>query len=366
MRKTPLHADHLRLGGKMVNFAGWEMPVHYGSQLNEHLAVRQHAGMFDVSHMTVVDIKGNNSTAFLRHLLANDVAKLSAPGKALYSCMLNDQGGVIDDLIVYSINPDYYLMIVNASTREKDLAWLKQQASAFKVHIIERTDLAMIAVQGPAAPQIVQSLLPAELQNKIKTLQSFEVSQFYDGWIARTGYTGEAGYEILLPAEKISDFWNKLLEAGVKPAGLGARDTLRLEAGLNLYGSDMDETVTPLESNLAWTIAWEPADRNFIGRKALEEQRAQGIKQKLVPVLLEVKGVLRNHQKVKTNTGEGEVTSGSFSPILEKGIGFARIPVSTQSHCEVEIRGQWLPMQVVKGPFIRTGKMVYKMLESLS
>lgn len=362
MYQTPLHAEHIRLGAKMVEFAGWEMPLHYGSQLNEHLSVRQHAGMFDVSHMNAVDIIGEQAKPFLRYLLANDVSKLTTEGKALYSCMLDDKAGVIDDLIVYYLSPSHYLMTVNAGTREKDLAWLEEQAKPFSVQITERRDLAMIAVQGPEAKKLLTSVLSPEDAQTVSALGSFEVASLKDMRIARTGYTGEEGYEIMLPAIMAADFWNHLLKAGVKPIGLGARDTLRLEAGLNLYGTDMDNHVTPLESNLAWTVAWEPSDRDFIGRHALEAQRKKGVQKKLVCVVLQGKGVLRNHQKVRVDEGEGEITSGSFSPVLEKGIGFARIPVSASSECEVEIRNQWVPAHIVKGPFVRGGKIIYKML----
>lgn len=358
MNQTPLHAEHLKLGAKMVDFAGWAMPLHYGSQLNEHQVVRQQAGMFDVSHMTIVDIKGPDAKNYLRYLLANDVAKLTTSGKALYSCMLNEQGGIIDDLIVYYLTRDYYLMIVNAATRDKDLAWMQQQAKTFQVMITERTDLAMIAVQGPQAQDLLAQALSAEQAQAMAELKPFYVAWLNDWWIARTGYTGENGYEILLPATEAPNLWQALLHVGVKPAGLGARDTLRLEAGMNLYGTDMDESVTPLESNLGWTVAWEPADRDFIGRAALIQQQEQGVPKQLVYIVLTGKGVVRNHQKVMVHEGVGEVTSGSFSPVLQKGIGFARIPTCQVKHCQVEIRGELLPAQIVPGPFVRAGKIL--------
>jgi aminomethyltransferase len=314
--------------------------------------------------MTIVDIKGPEAKKYLQYLLANDVAKLTTVGKALYSCMLNEQGGVIDDLIVYYLTPDYYLMIVNAATREKDLAWLQQQAKSFQVEITERPDLAMIAVQGPQATSLLEKALPAEQAQAMLTLKPFFVAWLKDRWIARTGYTGENGFEILLPANEAAKLWQDLLTAGVKPAGLGARDTLRLEAGMNLYGTDMDESVTPLESNLAWTVAWEPAERDFIGRQALTQQHEQGVPNQLVYVILTGKGVVRNHQKVAVQEGTGEITSGSFSPVLQKGIGFARIPASKTTHCQIEIRGEWQPAQIIKGPFVRAGKIVYESLES--
>jgi aminomethyltransferase len=355
--RTPLYEEHLKAGGKLVDFAGWDMPINYGSQIEEHHAVRHGAGMFDVSHMTVVDLTGERVREYLRLLLANDVVRLKDTGKALYSCMLNTTGGVIDDLIVYYLQDDYYRMVVNAATREKDLAWLVEQAKAFDVTVKERPELAMIAIQGPDARDTVLDVLDPERAAIAGTLKPF-VGAFSDDWfIARTGYTGEDGFEIILPGGAAGGFWRRLHAAGVGPAGLGARDTLRLEAGMNLYGADMDEAVTPLESGLAWTVAWEPQDRDFIGRNALETQRREGVPRKLVGLLLEGKGVLRNHQKVIVgNNGTGEITSGSFSPTLQRSIGLARVPQDTGDSCQVEIRGKQLPARVVKPPFVRNGK----------
>jgi len=356
--RTPLYEEHLAAGGKLVDFAGWEMPINYGSQIVEHHAVRQHAGMFDVSHMTVVDLTGARVRNYLRRLLANDVARLKDAGKALYSCMLSATGGVIDDLIVYYLREDYYRMVVNAATREKDLAWLREQAVMFDVMVKERSELAMIAIQGPDAVDKVLGVLDPDKAAIASTLKPF-VGVFAGDWfIARTGYTGEDGFEIILPGAEAAGFWRTLRAAGISPAGLGARDTLRLEAGMNLYGADMDEAVTPLESGLAWTVAWEPSDRDFIGRAALETQRREGVPCKLVGLLLEGKGVLRNHQKVIIgNIGTGEITSGSFSPSLQRSIAFARVPQNTGDSCQVDIRGKLLPVRVVKPPFVRNGKV---------
>jgi aminomethyltransferase len=268
--RTPLFDEHVAAGGKMVDFAGWEMPINYGSQIEEHNQVRTDAGMFDVSHMVVVDLEGERTREFLRYLLANDVDRLQDSGKALYSCMLNETGGVIDDLIVYFLRDDFFRMVVNAATREKDLAWLEKQAAAFSVNVRERPELAMIAVQGPNARAKTLPLLPDSAREAAAGLKTFTGMFDGDWFIARTGYTGEDGFEIILPAGEAAGFWRRLSYAGVKPAGLGARDTLRLEAGMNLYGSDMDESVSPLESALGWTVAWEPVDRDFIGRAALE------------------------------------------------------------------------------------------------
>jgi aminomethyltransferase len=356
--KTPLYDEHVAAGGKLVDFAGWDMPINYGSQIEEHHNVRKTAGMFDVSHMTVVDLTGERVGDYLRHLLANNVDRLKDSGKALYSCMLNESGGVIDDLIVYYLQDDFYRMVVNAGTRDKDLAWLEQQAAAFSVKVQERPELAMIAIQGPEARAKVLAVLSDEARAVAEPLKVFFGAFAGGDWfIARTGYTGEDGFEIILPAADAPAFWQQLKAAGVQPTGLGARDTLRLEAGMNLYGSDMDETTTPLESALAWTVAWDPQDRDFIGRQALEQQREQGAGHKLVGLLLEDKGVLRNHQKVVVeNNGEGEITSGSFSPTLQRAIAFARVPRETGASCKVEIRGRLLAARVVKPPFVRHGK----------
>jgi len=361
-QRTPLYQQHLAAKAKMVDFAGWDMPIHYGSQIEEHHQVRNDAGMFDVSHMVVLDLKGVDCQPFLRRLLANDVARITTPGKALYSCMLNTNGGVIDDLIVYFMRDDWYRMVVNAATRDKDLAWINAQAESENIDITERDDLAMIAVQGPNAREKTHNALgPAiEAARELKPFFAADCSgENGELFVARTGYTGEDGYEIMLPAEQAAATWDALLKAGVKPIGLGARDTLRLEAGMNLYGQDMDEDVTPLESGLAWTVAFEPEDRIFIGRNRLDKQKAGGIDKKLVGLILEDRGVLRPHMKVVTNEGEGEVTSGSFSPTLGKSIAMARIPFTSEQQCQVEIRGKLLKARIVQYPFARNGKALF-------
>ncbi|MCH8538274.1 MAG: glycine cleavage system aminomethyltransferase GcvT [Alkalimonas sp.] len=352
---TALHAKHLEAGAKMVDFFGWHMPINYGSQIEEHHAVRQDAGMFDVSHMTIVDLTGARTRDFLRKLLANDVAKLSVPGKALYTAMLNEQGGVIDDLIVYFLQDDFFRVVVNSATREKDLAWINQHAAAFDVTVTERTELALIAVQGPNAKAKVATLLSSEQQSAVEGMKPFFGVQSGELFIATTGYTGEDGYEIAMPAEKAADFWQRLIDAGVKPAGLGARDTLRLEAGMNLYGQDMDDSVSPLAANMGWTIAWEPSDRDFIGRSALEQQKAKGT-DKLVGLVMEQKGVLRHGQRVVVEGGEGIITSGTFSPTLGFSIAMARVPASVGDSAEVDIRGKLVPVKVIKPAFVRMGK----------
>jgi aminomethyltransferase len=346
------------MGAKLVDFAGWDMPIHYGSQIEEHHAVRRYAGMFDVSHMTVVDLHGARTRSFLRFLLANDVGKLREVGKALYSCMLSERGTVLDDLIVYYLDEDHFRLVVNSATREKDLEWIGYQAGAFEVQVRERPELAMIAVQGPHARDKVVTLLDPSQRPVAQRLKPFYAAGLGDWFIARTGYTGEDGFEIMLPADEATGLWNALEEHEVRPCGLGSRDTLRLEAGMNLYGSDMDETVSPLVSGLGWTVAWEPRERNFIGRAALEAERASGPGQKLVGLVLEDKGVLRDHQRVLVEgTGEGEVTSGSFSPTLGRSIALARVPAGVGERCEVEVRGKRLAARVVRPPFVRHGKV---------
>jgi len=356
LKQTVLNAAHRALGARMVDFGGWEMPVSYGSQIDEHHAVRRAAGMFDVSHMCVVDLSGAGCRPFLRRLLANDVDKLMVPGKALYSCMLNEAGGVIDDLIVYYLAEDRFRLVVNAATRDKDLAWITRHAAAFGVAVTERSDLAMIAVQGPEARAHVAALLDAGDRDAALALPRFAAGQFGDFFVARTGYTGEDGFEVILPAGNALAFWDALRARGVVPAGLGARDTLRLEAGMNLYGQDMDESTTPFEAGLAWTVALEPESRDFIGRAALESQRAAGVPRQMVGLVLEDKGVLRHGQRVDCATGAGEVLSGTFAPTIGKSIAFARIPAGDPGTVTVYIRGRALPARVVAWPFVRGGK----------
>jgi aminomethyltransferase len=355
-QRTPLYDMHLALGAKMVDFGGWDMPLHYGSQVDEHHQVRRDCGVFDVSHMTVIDISGAQAKAYLQHLLANDVERLQDVGKALYSAMLNEQGGVIDDLIVYLTDFGYRL-VVNAATRAKDLAWLHLQSLDFDVELKLRSELAMLAIQGPHARQKTAEQVCQSRAQLINSLKPFEGQADGDWFIARTGYTGEDGLEIMLPASAAVEFLNDLVGAGISPIGLGARDTLRLEAGMNLYGQDMDENVTPLVANMAWTVAWEPETRQFVGRSALHQQQASGVQSKLVGLVLEERGVLRAHQVVRVEgIGDGEITSGSFAPTLGKSIALARVPSATSERAEVEIRGKWYPVRVVKPTFVRNGK----------
>ena len=355
MRQTPLYDAHLAAGARLVDLVGWALPINYGSQIDEHQSVRSSAGMFDVSHMTVVDIRGPDARPFLSRLLANDVARLKIRGKALYSCMLNEAGGVIDDLITYFVDEDWFRMVINAVTRDKGMVWLEQQPAEFNLAVSEHHELAIIAVQGPEARGAVHSLLPPAAVNELLESKPFTAVKHGHLFIARTGYTGEDGYEVLLPDDQAEPFWNALRDAGVKPCGLGARDTLRLEAGLNLYGQDMDEDVTPLESGLAWSVAMKD-ERQFIGRSALERQQAAGLRNKLVGLVLDGRGVLRPQQPVLTAAGPGLTTSGSFSPTLQRAIAFARVPVGAQDSCSVDVRGKALPARIVQPPFVRNGK----------
>lgn len=357
--KTPLYDAHVAAGAKMVDFHGWDMPLNYGSQIEEHHAVRKQAGMFDVSHMTIVDVTGPEAKPYLRHLLANDVAKLQQPGRALYTGMLNQDGGVIDDLIVYYFADDAYRLVVNSATRDKDMAWLVKQAGEFDVAVTERTELAMIALQGPLAEEKIAILLSDDQYGQVKNMKPFFGVQHGDVFVATTGYTGEKGYEIIVPNELIVSAWDKLRDNGVQPCGLGARDTLRLEAGMNLYGQDMDEQVSPLAANMAWSVAFEPADRDFIGRSALEQQKQQGT-EKLIGLVMEEKGVLRAGLKVQVEGGEGVITSGTFSPTLGYSIAMARVPQPVGDTAQVEMRKKMVTVKVVKPAFVRNGEAVIK------
>lgn len=360
-KQTPLFQLHRELGARIVDFGGWDMPVQYSSQIGEHHAVRRAAGVFDVSHMCVIDLKGARVRPFLRTLLANDVDKLVRPGKALYSCMLDESGGVLDDLIVYYLADSWFRVVVNAATRDKDLAWIRRHAREPDVGVQERTDLAMLAIQGPEARAKAAKLLSRVGAATALELDTF-VGREIDGWfVARTGYTGEDGFEIMLPASDAERVWRELNSLGVASCGLGARDTLRLEAGMNLYGNDMDEKTHPFESGLGWTVAMEPHERRFIGREALQAVKTQGSSRKLVGLLLEDRGVLRSHQQVVVpGVGTGEITSGTFSPTLERSIAFARVPAGTGHQVQVDIRGKLLNARVVKPPFVRFGQALVR------
>lgn len=368
-QQTSLFSWHQANNGKIVDFSGWDMPVNYGSQIEEHHAVRQAAGMFDVSHMTIVDVHGVDAKAYLQYLLANDVARLDGQkGKALYSGMLNASGGVIDDLIVYNMGDDvnaqpWYRTVVNCGTREKDLAWMEEQSAPYQLELTERDDLAMIAVQGPQALSLHQQVAPQALGEQIATLSVFQGVEYNESFYARTGYTGEDGLEIIVPSTQVQSLWESLIAVGVKACGLGARDTLRLEAGMNLYGHEMDDSVSPLIANMAWTIAWEPSERDFIGREIIAAEKAQGVSQKLLGLVMRDKGVLRAHQKVVVVSDDGseqhgEITSGTFSPTLGYSIALARVPASLKvgEQCLVEIRNKRVAVEVTKPCFVRNGE----------
>lgn len=357
--RTPLYDQHLALGARMVDFAGWEMPLHYGSQVDEHHAVRRAAGMFDVSHMLGIDVSGPDARPFLRHVLANDVSRLATTGSALYSCMLNAAGGVVDDLIVYQLGDGQYRCVVNAGCADKDVAWLAGQARAGRFDVVPgaRRDLAMIAIQGPHAREAFWQARPA-LRAATGSLGRFEAALPGSALVGRTGYTGEDGFEVAVPGEEAVSLWRSLLAAGVRPCGLGARDTLRLEAGMNLYGTDMDESTTPIESGLAWTVDLS-TPRAFVGRLAVEGQTPSRV---LVGLRLLERGVMRAHMPVRTRLGEGVVTSGTYSPTLGFSIGLARLPSREGAlpvpgeRVSVAVRDRWLPAEIVKPPFVRNGR----------
>jgi len=355
LKHTALIEAHRKLNAKLVDFGGWEMPLHYGSQIEEHHSVRRDAGMFDVSHMLAIDVLGSDARTFLGEVLANNVDRLTTPGKALYTCMLNSEGGVVDDLIVYFVDDASFRLVVNAGTAEKDIDWITRQRdrSGQDVEIVPRHDLSMIAVQGPNAREKFWRAAPAA-RAATEDIEKFYAAQL-DGWmIARTGYTGEDGFEIMLPAGEADQLWTALLDSGVAPAGLGARDTLRLEAGMNLYGQDMDENVTPTESGLGWTVDLK-TPRDFIGKAAIMDSRAG---RKMVGLVLQDRGVLRAHQNVRTAHGQGEITSGTFSPTLGVSIALARLPVAVEvgEDVSVEVRGRRLRARTVKYPFVRNGQ----------
>ncbi|MBF0283855.1 MAG: glycine cleavage system aminomethyltransferase GcvT [Magnetococcales bacterium] len=366
LRRTPLYDKHVALGGRMVPFGGWEMPLHYGSQVKEHHAVRRACGIFDVSHMGRVEVMGEGAERFLRHLLANDVARLK-DGLGQYTLMLNEQGGVIDDLIVYRLRDDHFRLVINAGRREQDRSWLRWRSEPFPVVLRDRDDLAMIALQGPQSLSEPLALVLDRLCSMpdIQAMPPFGV--FDDPCagvsVCRTGYTGEEGLEILLPVDRARDLWDRLIAGGVQPCGLGARDTLRLEAGLNLYGQEMDESSHPLESGVGWVVAWNPPERGFVGRDALETLRGRKDNRQRIGLMLLEAGVLRNHMPVfaeENGAPIGEITSGGYSPTLERGIALARVAGSAApgQRLWVEVRGRRAAVLAVKPPFVKKGEIL--------
>jgi aminomethyltransferase len=334
------------------------MPVRYDSDLAEHSAVRESAGLFDLSHMGEIHLRGPQAAEALDHALAGKLSAM-AVGRAKYSLLLTEQGGVIDDLIIYFFAADEWRVVVNAGTADKDIAWMLRvkQAGGFDVAIAPRRDLSMVAVQGPNARAKVWAARPA-WQAATESLTPFVAAVVGDDTlVARTGYTGEDGFEIVLPATEAVQLWRDLAAQGVRPCGLGARDTLRLEAGMNLYGQDMDELVQPGQAGLTWTVSLKDAERRFIGREALEQFATPAA---FLGLKLQERGVMRAHMAVRTKEGMGELTSGTMSPTLGVSIGFARLPqgVRPGDTAEVDIRGKWVPALVCKLPFVRNGKAV--------
>jgi len=353
---TPLLTQHQKLDAKIVDFGGWALPVNYGSQIEEHHAVRKNVGMFDVSHMTVSDVTGKQAIAFLEKILANDINKITdTPGKAIYSCMLNEQGGVIDDLIVYYLNDEHCRLVTNASTNEKDMAWLSKQATTFDVSFKERSELALLAVQGPNAIKVCKQVLEPSFASVVNSLERFQGAFYNEQFAGRTGYTGEDGIEFIVSAEFANTLWEKFLEAGVQPCGLGARDTLRLESGMSLYGNDLDEEHSPLESGLNWTVSLN-GNRDFIGKTAI----INSAKHQMVGLILTDRGVLRGHQAVLlSDTQIGEITSGTFSPTLEQSIALARISadvtLAVGDTVKIAVRKKQLNAVVAHSPFVKNG-----------
>ncbi len=358
MKATPLNKVHKALRARMVEFAGWEMPVQYESALQEHIAVRKAVGLFDVCHMGRVRIKGADALGLIQRVSCNDAARLS-DGQAQYSGLLNPAGGFIDDIIVHRLAGDHFMICVNASGRAKDLAWFMEHRAG-RVEVIDESDAtAQIAVQGPKAAEILQPLTHLPLQQiKYYWFREGEVGGV-KALVARTGYTGEDGFELYLPAEAAESIWNRLMElgqaVGIRPAGLAARNTLRLEMKMPLYGNDIDDTTTPWEAGLGWIVKLARPD--FVGRSVLEQQQQQGIRRKLVGFELVDRGIARDHFPVWIDDqSAGHVTSGSYSPSLEKSIGMAYVPMDHQvpgSRLSVEVRGKRLAAQVVKTPFYR-------------
>ncbi|QEY60132.1 glycine cleavage system aminomethyltransferase GcvT [Pseudomonas sp. C27(2019)] len=356
--RTPLYDMHLALGAKIIDFNGWDMPLHYGSQVEEHHHVRKECGMFDISHMSIFDIQGAQAQAFLQHVLCNDVALLDSVGSAQHSLLLNEQGGVIDDVMVFRTDTGYRL-VGNAVTRQRVQAWLNEHAEAFSCVVSWRNDLCLFSIQGPLTRERLSGILSSSRSQLVKTLEHHFAAADGDWFISCTGYTGEVGIEIMLPASQAVDFMNELVGAGIAPIGIGARDTLRLEAGFNLYTFDTSEQISPLAANMQHIVSWQPESRNFIGRQALQAQQDNGVAEKLVGLVLEERGVLRAGQPVRIdNNINGVITSGSFSPTLGKAIALARVPIDTGDRAEVEIRHKWFPVRVVKPRFVRHGKIL--------
>jgi len=366
LKQTPLNAIHRQMGGRMVDFGGWDMPVQYpAGTIEEHLRTRTHAGLFDVSHMGEIEVKGPDAIKFVNRISSNDVTKL-VDGQAQYSALTTPQGTVIDDLLVYRLSSAHLLLVVNASTTEKDWEWiLSQQAGEYVALENVSPDYCQIALQGPDAQSILQKLTDLPLAD-IKYYHFTHGSvDGVRGIVSRTGYTGEDGFEVYAPADRAEQLWNKILDAGqadtptgVLPCGLAARNTLRLEAGMSLYGNDIDETTTLLEANLGWICKLDKGD--FTGREALAAQKAEGVKRKLVGFEVTDRGIARDHQEIVIDGNRvGHVTSGSPAPFLKKNIGLAYVPVeyaSVGQAIQIDVRGRLVGAQITKTPFYKRQK----------
>ena len=359
LRRTPLHDRHLAHGARMVPFAGWEMPVAYTGISDEHLAVRTRAGLFDVSHMGEVEVAGRDALAAMQRITSNDAAKLQV-GQAQYSALMTPDGTFVDDLLVYRMADSHFLLVVNASNLEKDFAWISReiQAAGDAVAVDASPRYALLAVQGPAAREVVQPLTSVDLAGlKYYWFAHGEVAGVR-AMVSRTGYTGEDGVEIFVPPRYAPRLWDALFEAGrpadLRPAGLGARDTLRLEAAMRLYGNDIDETTTVLEADLEWIVSWSKGD--FIGRGALEAQKAAGVPRRLVGFEMLDRAIARHgYPVIMAGRPAGQVTSGTQTPFLRKAIGMAYVPagLSTGDEIEIEIRHRRARARLVPLPFYK-------------
>jgi len=358
LKRTPLHASHAELGARLVEFAGWEMPVQYAGVIEEHRAVRTAAGLFDVSHMGEVRVRGAGAESFLQRLTPNDVSKL-APGRAHYSGLLTDRGTYIDDLLIYRLAADDFLVVVNASNAPRDFEWIASRVSGDAEVTDESDRWALIALQGPKAVEILEPLSPGASELKYYGFRQGQV----DGrpaLISRTGYTGEDGFELYVDPEHAAPLWRRLLDAGASPAGLGARDTLRLEAAMALYGHEIDETTTPWEAGLDWVVKLGKGD--FLGRDALVAQKEAGLPRKLVGFEVEGRGIARQGHAVLSGEGGapvGVVTSGTWSPTFEKALGLAYVPpdlAAPGTPLTLDVRGRQLAARVVETPFYRRPK----------
>jgi aminomethyltransferase len=361
LRRTPLYSLQKKMGARLVDFHGWELPIQFTSILTEHQAVRSHCGLFDVSHMGQVSVQGPQSLDFLQEINSNDI-RLAVPGKAVYSHILNERGGVVDDVIVGCLAPQRYMVVVNASTTDKDVAWFKRNTGRFDVQVEDRSaDYCMLAVQGPQAAKVLAQLVAAA-----PALPHFGVVETelfgHSSIIGRTGYTGEDGFEIITSTQIASRLWDDLLAKGhsygILPCGLGARDTLRLEAGYLLYGQDLDDEHTPLEANYAWVVKFDKGD--FIGKKALAAQKSSGIRRKLTGIRLLQSGVPRAGSAVYWKREKiGELCSATFSPTLQKGIGtgyFSPVDIPIGEKVEIHIRGSRIPAEIAQVPFYKRQK----------